>query len=68
MDVKNDFNTIHRRAIFEELRDAADVLGGSFPFVRTFYVEYSLLLMNMSRCNASLSIALSLCESVTKKN
>ena len=37
VDVKNAFNTIHRRAIFEELRDAGGVLGGLFPFVRAFY-------------------------------
>ena len=28
VDVKNAFNTIHRRPIFEELRDVGGVLGG----------------------------------------
>ena len=37
VDVKNAFNTIHRRAVFEELRAAGGVLGGLFPFVRAFY-------------------------------
>ena len=37
VDVKNAFNTIHRRAIFEEMRDARGGLEGLLPFVRSFY-------------------------------
>ena len=49
VDVKNAFNTIHRRVIFEELRAAGGVLGGIFPFVRTFYGASSPLFFSTSR-------------------
>ena len=49
VDVKNAFNTISRRPIFEELRDAGGVLGGMFPFVRTFYDASSPLFFSTSR-------------------
>ena len=49
VDVKNAFNTIYRRVIFEELRAARGVLGGIFLFVRTFYGASSPLFFSTSR-------------------
>lgn len=37
VDVKNAFNTIHRRAIFEELREVVASLEGLLPSLRSFY-------------------------------
>ena len=49
VDVKNAFNTISRRAIFEELRNVGGVLGGLFPFVRAFYGTSTPLFFSTSR-------------------
>ena len=54
MDAKNASNTIHRRAIFEELRDASGVLGGSFPFVRTIYGASTSLFSSTSQLGVGL--------------
>lgn len=48
VDVKDAFNTIHRRAIFEELRDVAGGFGGLVPFVRSFYEEATALFFFIS--------------------
>ena len=54
VNVKIAFNTIHRRAIFEELRDARGVLGGLFPFARTFYGASTPLFFSTSRLGLGL--------------
>ena len=50
----NAFNTIHRRAIVEELRDTVGVLGGLFPFERTFYGASTPLFFSTSQLGVDL--------------